>query len=126
MARSDYTSYSPSLAQQSYNSAGSQFFIMTTDDHTNLSGYYAGFGKVIEGMDVVKQIEKVECKVANSGEEKESEENSNAEVSSPVEDVIIKTVTVDTFGVNYKFPQTLVPFNYMKWLYSLYGLNYSE
>ena len=32
MARGDYTQYSPSLATQSYNSAGTQFFIMTTKD----------------------------------------------------------------------------------------------
>lgn len=31
MARADYTAYSPALAKQSYNSAGTQFFIMTTD-----------------------------------------------------------------------------------------------
>ena len=32
MARSDYTSYSPTLTTESYNSAGSQFFIMTEDN----------------------------------------------------------------------------------------------
>ena len=138
MARSDYTSYSPSLSQESYNSGGSQFFIMTTDDHTNLTGYYTGFGKVIEGIDVVKEIEKVECKSASKEEkseeseensedsEEKSEESSNAEISTPVEDVIIKTVTVDTFGVNYPYPKTVEPFNYMKWLYSMYGLEYNE
>ena len=132
MARSDYTSYSPTLAQESYDSAGSQFFIMTSDDHTNLTGYYAGFGKVIEGLDVVQAIEKVECKVPESDEENEegtSEEetnNSGAEVSIPVEDVIISNVSVDTFGVKYKTPKTVVPFNYTKWLYNLYGLPYNE
>ena len=59
MARADYTQYSPTLTKESYNSAGSQFFIMTTNDNTSLSGHYAGFGKVIEGMDVVKEIAKV-------------------------------------------------------------------
>ena len=137
MARSDYTSQSPSLVKESYNSGGSQFFIMTTDDHTNLTGLYAGFGKVIEGLDVIQAIEKVECKTASTDEEKEkSEESENteeetestdesAEKSTPDEDVIISNVTVDTFGVNYKIPQTLEQFNYMKWLYSLYGLEYN-
>ena len=37
------------------NSAGSQFFIMVADA-PHLDGDYAGFGKVIEGMDVVDQI----------------------------------------------------------------------
>ena len=126
MARADYTSYSPTLSEESYNSAGSQFFIMTTNNHTNLDGYYAGFGKVIEGMDVVHNIENVECKSASTEEGTESSENSNAEVSTPVTDVIITSVSVDTFGVNYGKPKTIEPFNYMQWLYAQYGLNYTE
>ena len=126
MARADYTSYSPTLAEESYNSAGSQFFIMTTNNHTNLDGYYAGFGKVIEGMDVVHNIENVECKAATTEEETENTENSNSEISKPVTDVIITSVSVDTFGVNYSKPKTIEPFNYMKWLYAQYGLNFTE
>lgn len=144
MARSDYSSYSPSLSEEGYNSAGSQFFIMTTNDHTNLSGYYAGFGKVIEGMDVVKKISEVECKAASADEENSEEENSEEssdtenseeteetseseeEVSTPVEDVKISSVTVDTFGVSYEKPETLEPFNYTEWLYSQYGMQYTE
>lgn len=118
MARADYTQYSATLATQSYNSAGTQFFIMTTNDHTNLSGYYAGFGKVIEGMDVVKKIAAVKVKKADN-----SEETGNAEESVPKKDVKIKSVTVDTFGVDYGNPQTMKPFNYMNWLYSQYGIS---
>lgn len=122
MARSDYSSQSPTLTTESYNSGSSQFFIMTSNEHTNLSGYYAGFGKVIEGLDVVKEISNVECKAKET-----SEENSeDAEVSTPVTDVIISSVSVDTKGVNYEMPKTLQPFNYMKWLYAQYGLTYSE
>lgn len=118
MARADYTSYSPSLAKQSYNSAGTQFFIMTTDEHTSLSGYYAGFGKVIEGMDVVKKIAEVEVKVSD-----DSETSGNTEKSVPTKDVKISSVTVDTFGVDYGIPETMKPFDYMSWLYSQYGLS---
>lgn len=118
MARADYTQYSPTLAKQSYNSAGTQFFIMTTNNHTNLSGYYAGFGKVIEGMDVVKKIAEVKVKKADN-----SEETGNTEESTPKKDVKIKTVTVDTFGVDYGTPKTMKPFNYMNWLYSQYGIS---
>lgn len=122
MARSDYTSYSATLSNESYNSASSQFFIMTTNDHTNLSGYYAGFGKVIEGMDVVKEIANVECKAANTDEKS----NETTEVSTPVNDVKISSLSVETFGVDYEMPKTLVPFNYMKWLYAQYGLTYNK
>ena len=118
MARGDYTQYSSSLATQSYNSAGTQFFIMTTNDHTNLSGYYAGFGKVIEGMDVVKKIAEVKVKKADN-----SEQTGNTEESTPKKDVKIKSVTVDTFGVDYGNPETMKPFNYMNWLYSQYGMS---
>lgn len=118
MARADYTQYSSTLAEESYNSAGTQFFIMTTNEHTSLSGYYAGFGKVIEGMDVVKAIADVEVK-SNS----EDDKDDSSEVSKPVKDVVISSVTVDTFGVDYGMPETVKPFNYMNWLYSLYGLS---
>ena len=60
MARSDYSSQAPTLTTESYNSGSSQFFIMTSNEHTNLSGYYAGFGKVIEGLDILEQIANVE------------------------------------------------------------------
>lgn len=41
------------------DSAGSQFFIMH-DDAPYLDGQYAGFGKVVEGMDVVDEIASVD------------------------------------------------------------------
>lgn len=128
MARNDYTSYSPTLSKESYNSSNSQFFIMTTNNHTNLSGYYTGFGKVIEGIDVVKAIKNVECKAkevkSEDGSKTQSQENQ--EVSTPTQTVKISSVTVETNGVNYGMPETLEPFNYMKWLYSLYGMEYKE
>lgn len=42
-----------------YNSASSQFFIMH-EDNTGLDSYYAAFGHVTSGMDVVDKIAKVE------------------------------------------------------------------
>ena len=53
MARSDYSQMG--LYEEGYNSAGSQFFIMT-GDNASLNGYYAAFGKVIEGMDVLDKL----------------------------------------------------------------------
>ena len=118
MARNDYTSYSPSLKEESYNSGSSQFFIMTKAN-SSLNGYYTAFGKVIEGMDVVHKIENVEVKVADST----GEEQANTEVSTPVETVKISSVTVDTKGVNYAEPNTLTPFDYMSWMYKQYGID---
>lgn len=73
-----------------YNSAGSQFFIVLSDNYTmDLDGKYAGFGKVIEGMDVIKEIE--------NGEYEYSDEQ-NGILKEPI---IIEKVTVDAKGYEY-------------------------
>lgn len=120
MARNDYTSYSSSLAEESYNSGSSQFFIMTKNN-TSLNGYYTSFGKVIEGMDVIHNIENVEVKAAD-----DSEETGNTEVSTPVNPVKITSIRVETNGVDYGLPTTLEPFDYMTWLYNQYGIDPSS
>lgn len=117
MARNDYTSYSSTLTEESYNSGSSQFFIMTADN-TSLNGYYTAFGKVIEGMDVIHNIENVEVKAAD-----DSEETGNTEVSTPVNPVTITSIKVETNGVDYGLPETLTPFDYMSWMYQQYGLD---
>ncbi len=123
MARADYTqNYSSSLTKESYNSAGSQFFIMT-EDNSSLDGLYAAFGKVIEGMDIVHEIEKVEVKTADSSSSDSSSESKNTEKSTPVNDVIISKVTVETYGIDYGKPKTLDTWNYYDWIYKTYGID---
>ena len=114
MARADYTQYSSSLTEESYNSGCSQFFIMTKEN-TNLNGYYTAFGKVIEGLDVVHQIEGIEVTVAEGQEETE-----NAEVSTPVNAPVVTSVRVETHGIDYGLPETLTPFDISSWYYSQY------
>lgn len=113
MARSDYSSLSSSLAEAGYNSACSQFFIVTKTT-SSLNGNYAAFGRVIEGMDVVDQIENVEIDT--------SEESSSSD--KPVNPPVITSVTVDTKGVDYGMPETEEPFDYSSWLQQYYGLSY--
>lgn len=72
------------------NSAGSQFFIMH-EKSPHLDGAYAAFGKVIEGMDVVNAI----AETATDFRDK------------PLEDQKMKTVTVETFGVDYPAPEKM-------------------
>lgn len=72
------------------NSAGSQFFIMhKTSPH--LDGDYAAFGKVIEGMENVNKI--AECATDFQDRPRETQR--------------MKTVTVETFGVEYPEPEKM-------------------
>ncbi len=70
------------------NSAGSQFFIMHKDA-PHLDGEYAAFGMVTEGMDKVDAIASVETDYNDR----------------PMDDQRIKTMTVETFGVDYPEPE---------------------
>ena len=70
------------------NSAGSQFFIMHKDA-PHLDGSYAAFGKVIEGMENVNKIAETPTDYSDR----------------PLEDQRIKSVTVETFGVEYPEPE---------------------
>lgn len=125
MARSDYSSISSSLTTYGYNSAGSQFFIMT-EDNTSLDGLYAAFGKVIEGMEVVEKIENTEVYYRDSELEDEEEAPTDEEgntISSdmPVNPPVIKSITVETYGVDYGVPETVEAFDYYTWLMQQYG-----
>ena len=61
------------------NSAGSQFFIMTTTS-PHLDGQYAAFGKVTEGMDVADHIVNAKRNMFND---------------KPLEDQVMKSIRVE-------------------------------
>ena len=105
MARNDYSDYAyyaPELVEEGYNTAGSQFFIMTTDDNVSLTGSYAGFGKVIEGYEVLEKVASVKVKKAS---------DEDTEKSTPVKDVVITSIRVETFDTVYGKPETHEPFD---------------
>ena len=70
------------------NSAGSQFFIMTSNS-PHLDGQYAAFGKVLEGMEVADSIVNVKRDFRDK----------------PLEDQAMKSIRVETFGQEYPFEQ---------------------
>ena len=69
------------------DSAGSQFFVMH-EDADYLDGQYAAFGRVIEGMETVDEIATVKTDWSDK----------------PYEEQKMKTVTAETFGVEYAEP----------------------
>ena len=70
------------------DSAGSQFFIMTSDS-PHLDGQYAAFGKVLEGMDVADAIVAVKRDMRDK----------------PLTPQVMKSIRVETFGQVYPFEQ---------------------
>ena len=70
------------------DSAGSQFFIMTSDS-PHLDGAYAAFGKVLEGMEYADQIVNVK----------------RDRMDKPLEPQVIASIRVDTQGNYYPFNQ---------------------
>ena len=70
------------------NSAGSQFFIMHKEA-PYLNGEYAAFGQVIDGMDIVNKIAEVRTDYSDR----------------PMKEQKIKSITAETFGVEYPEPE---------------------
>ena len=70
------------------DSAGSQFFIMTSDS-PHLDGQYAAFGKVLEGMETAEEIVRTERDASDK----------------PLKPQVMESVRVDTFGEVYPFEQ---------------------
>ena len=83
--------FSNSQGAEDYNTAGSQFFITVINKSSSYDGYYAGFGRVFSGQNLVTQISQVP---AHDNE-------------SPKTDVVIKTIRVETYGVDYGAPKTI-------------------
>lgn len=77
-----------SMARSNNNdSGGSQFFIML-DKAEYLDGYYAAFGKVIDGFDIIEKIE-------------DSEIVSNKDTGKLLNNLTIKKALVDTKGQTF-------------------------
>lgn len=75
----------------SYDSAGSQFFIVQGESASHLDGEYTAFGKVIEGLDVVDEIANQETNGSNL----------------PLKPLSMTKVTVDTKGIDYPEPEKM-------------------
>lgn len=97
MERDDYSYFG--YKEEGYNSANCNFCILT-QDIDNYNGYYAGFGKVIEGMDVLEAIAATRVDVSE-------DEKDDTKKDDSVNTITIASITVDTFGVDYGVPEVV-------------------
>lgn len=81
----DYSPGTLAMANSGANTNGSQFFIMTGDySNGKLPKNYVIFGKVISGMDIIKNIA-----------ETPTSDNGSGEQSKPNEKVVINKITIE-------------------------------
>ena len=110
MERDDYSYLG--YAEESYNSANCNFAILT-EDIDNYNGYYAAFGNVIEGIDVLEAVaatrveEKEESKDTTTEETKTTESSEEKAEKDNVNVITITSISVDTFGVDYGIPEVV-------------------
>ncbi len=83
--------FSNSNGQEDYNTAGSQFFITVIDKSSSYDGYYAAFGRVFSGLNLVTTISQVDAH----------------DDDTPKEDIVIQSIRVETYGKDYGEPKTI-------------------
>ena len=77
-------------SEAAYNSAGSQFFILMKDKE-DLQGQYAAFGKVFSGLNILQKL---------------SQKDTDSK-DRPREPILIQSIRVETFGVDYGAPKKM-------------------
>jgi len=77
--------------------SGSSFFFTLEDHGDRLDGKYAAFGQVVEGFEELRRIENVETTSVDSGME-------GVTITEPLKKEVLKTVTIETYGVKYPEP----------------------
>ena len=128
MVRADYTSQMPSLIDESYNSASSQFSVIVSDNSKSLNGLYAGFGRITEGMDIVDQIYNSAINVDEGASATDDLNTVSSDESSSIQKFetypVISSTTVETYGVDYGSPVIKKAFDYSSYLYQLMSQYY--
>lgn len=139
IARPDYTKVMKNLEPQSLN-AGSGIILIVTRGGERLNGSYSAFGKIIEGTEVIDNIEKLELKnikkmdemVQNEKDEEKKEKMKKAlaekllELNPFEEKVLIESVNVETYGVDYGKPETIKAFDLEEYVIDKYKADNSK
>ena len=140
LIRQDYSQYFPNLSDESYNSGNSNIAVIIGDNASNLNGVYAGFGRIIEGMDVLEKIyndieikkeEPTETDASAEGEAVETEPVENEEENEESGGIqefnvypIIKSASVDTKGADFGIPETEEAFDYNEYINNYFMQQY--
>lgn len=124
LVRNDYTQQMPMLVKESNNSGNAQIAVMMDDKASDLNGVYCGFGRIVEGLDILEKIYN-EREIAPN----EKDEQGN-EIDQPIKkfkDIVkITKVTVDTHGVDYGTPVTEEAFDFEAYMYQLMSQYYGQ
>lgn len=107
LARQDYSLYyyytgEKKYLEMGYNSGCAQFFITAKDCSESFDGNYTAFGKVIEGLEIVKELTTIETTT-----ETNEETGETSSTTTPVNPPVITKMTVETFGVKYNEPKMI-------------------
>lgn len=117
--RSDYSAYN--LKEEGYNSGSAQFSVIM-ENTSELNGMYCGFGKIVEGMEIIEKIYN-EIEIAAPEEGEETDENDIKKFSNMP---VISNASVETYGIDYGKPEVHKAFNLQNYLMQLYTSYYSN
>ena len=130
LIRQDYSQYFSNLAEESYNSGNTNIGVIMNDNASNLNGVYAGFGRIVEGMDVLEKIyNEIEIKKEETTEtEGTTNTSENSEEKGGIQEFnvypIIKSASVDTKGVDISVPETVEAFDYNEYINNYFMQQY--
>ena len=116
------SNYGSALLEEGYNSGVSKFGIIMQDTAASLNGYYAAFGRITEGLDLLENV------YNNQEIEVEIDEETGEAVESGIDKfenkLVIKSATVDTHGIDMGTPEMVEYFNYDEYIYQMFSSQY--
>ena len=116
--------YGTSLLEEGYNSGVSKIGIIMKETAPNLNGTYAAFGKITEGLDLLEKLY-AEGKIKEPEVDEETGETvSSIDVFS--DKLLIKSATVNTYGIDFGVPEMVEYFNYDEYIYQMLSSQYAS